>query len=121
MENSLKRDNYEEIKEKQFTFGNISEKLFCLKISINRVFRYGYNGHQISNYIIVAGKRAPISKLQSATRCYTAGIIFLVGNGNKWHLTELVINQQGIHLTFDLPCLEYSRQDSVLYNASITL
>lgn len=61
--------------------------------------------YRIRNYIIVAGKRAPISKLQLATRCYTPSIIFLVGNGNKWHLTKLVINQQGIHLTFDLPRL----------------
>lgn len=50
--NTLKKNNYEEIKEEQFTFGDISGKrlkLFCLKISINRVFRYGYNGYQISN------------------------------------------------------------------------
>lgn len=62
------------------------------------------------------GKRAPISKLQLATRCYTPRIIFLVGNGNKWHLTKLAINQQGIHLTFDLPRLEYSRLQYYIEN-----
>lgn len=73
--------------------------------------------YRIRNYIIVAmGKRAAISKLQLATRCYTPRIIFLVGNGNKWHLTKLAINQQGIHLTFDLPRLEYSRLQYYIEN-----